>query len=372
MRFGSSYLGIVLTIAMIFALGLVMVYNTSSAEILDRSLDKRVDTAFLRQIGYGLASLAVAFFIYRLRLESLFRMSPLFLMVGALFLILVFVPGLSRGAHGAHRWIGLGPLSFQPSEFVKYLLPLVYIHKVSKDRSLILQFSSFGKLIALLGSVIFLVMIEPDNGAAFVMSCGLVPLFFVSGVRLKFWALPLLVLAALAVAVAFSHPYVRGRIEVYLHPEKDLQGKGHQPHQAKIALGSGKITGRGPGASLQKFTYLPEAQNDYIAAIYAEEFGFLGVLFLILLYMLFAFFGFSIAFKAKNEEARLAAMAITFLIALQAFFNLGVASGLLPSKGVNLPFFSQGGTSLIANFIAVALLLKIAKESSEEAHRAIA
>jgi cell division protein FtsW len=171
--------------------------------------------------------------------------------------------------------------------------------------------------------------------------------------------LPMILLMFVGAIAAYQLPYVRGRIEVYLHPELDLKGKGHQPHQAKIAAGSGGFLGRGPGASLQKLTYLPEAQNDYIAAIYAEEFGFAGILLLVLLYMLFSFGGFSIAMRSSTLAGAYIASAITFLIALQAFLNLGVVSGLLPSKGVNLPFFSQGGTSLIANIIGLAVLLNI-------------
>jgi cell division protein FtsW len=165
--------------------------------------------------------------------------------------------------------------------------------------------------------------------------------------------------------VALNLPYVKARLQVYLHPELDIKGKGHQPHQAKIAAGSGMLLGRGAGASLQKFTYLPEAQNDYIAAIYAEEFGFVGILLLLVLYMLFAFAGFSIAFQSQSLHGCYLAMSITFLISLQAFLNLGVASALLPSKGVNLPFFSQGGTSLISNMIGLSLLLNIAKKDEK-------
>jgi cell division protein FtsW len=145
-----------------------------------------------------------------------------------------------------------------------------------------------------------------------------------------------------------------------LNPELDLKGKGHQPYQAKIAAGSGQLLGRGPGNSLQKLSYLPEAQNDYIAAIYAEEFGFLGIVTLIVLYMIIAYVGFYIAHICQDRNGLYFATAITFLICFQAFMNLGVVSGLLPSTGLNLPFFSQGGTSLMANIAGLGLLLNIA------------
>ncbi len=158
---------------------------------------------------------------------------------------------------------------------------------------------------------------------------------------------------------AYHLPYVTARLKVYLHPELDLKGKGHQPYQAKIAAGSGRLFGRGPGNSLQKLSYLPEAQNDYIAAIYAEEFGFIGISCLILLYMLIGYVGVYIAHHTEERSGFYLAAVITFLVCFQAFMNMGVVSGLLPSTGLNLPFFSQGGTSLMVNIMAIGLLLDI-------------
>ncbi len=357
---------ILVCVTFIFALGLMMVFNTSSAEILDRALDRNVYQAFLRQIAYAAAGLFFAYMIWRVGYTHVIRMAPLFLTLSCILLILVFVPGIGKVRNGAHRWLGIGSMTFQPSEFVKYLLPMAYIEWYLNRKKSEVTFVTFCKVVACLGIPMSLVMIEPDNGSTAVMGASLIPLFFLSGIRFKYWALPMAILIVLGAVVAYQLPYVRGRIEVYLHPELDLKGKGHQPHQAKIAAGSGGIIGRGPGASLQKLTYLPEAQNDYIAAIYAEEFGFVGILLLICLYMLFTFGGFSIALRSPTVEGSYLAATITFLISLQAFLNLGVVSGLLPSKGVNLPFFSQGGTSLITNIIGLAVLLNIGKNHEKE------
>ena len=157
-------------------------------------------------------------------------------------------------------------------------------------------------------------------------------------------------------------PYVTARLNVYLHPELDLKGKGHQPYQAKIAAGSGGMLGRGPGNSLQKLSYLPEAQNDYIAAIYAEEFGFMGVIVLLALYSAIAYIGFYAALHAADRAGFYFGGAVLFLICFQAFLNLGVVSGLLPSTGLNLPFFSQGGSSLMANLVGISFLLQLIHE----------
>ena len=209
-----------------------------------------------------------------------------------------------------------------------------------------------------------LILIEPDNGTVAIILSSLLVLFLLTKIRLLYWGLPLLVLSVIGSIVAFQMPHVHDRIQIYLHPELDLQGKGHQPYQAKIAAGSGGVWGRGLGESLQKLNYLPHARSDYIAAIFAEEFGFIGILVLVVLYMAIGYLGFSIAMKSHNLAAFYTVSILTFLICFQAFLNLGVVSGLLPSKGVNLPFFSQGGSSLLANFMVVCIILNISKRNA--------
>ena len=163
-------------------------------------------------------------------------------------------------------------------------------------------------------------------------------------------------------------PHVHNRIEIYLHPEMDQQGKGHQPHQAKIAAGSGGAFGVGLGESLQKLNYLPHARSDYIAAIFAEEFGFVGICLLVFLYTTIGYLGFSIAAETDNLAAFYTVAIFTFLICFQAFLNLGVVSGLLPSKGTNLPFFSHGSSSLLANLIVICIILNIANKETQVCH----
>lgn len=211
-----------------------------------------------------------------------------------------------------------------------------------------------------------LILVEPNNGTTAVIGGAMIILFLLMGVPARFWAVPLAIALILGGLFAAHLPYVGARLQVYLHPELDLKGKGHQPYQAKIAAGSGGLFGRGPGNSLQKMSYLPEAQNDYIAAIYAEEWGFLGMVGLILLYLAFAFAGFSIAFHAEDSAGLYLGGVITFLITFQAFLNMGVVSGLLPSTGLNLPLFSQGGSSLMANIMGIGILLSIEKSKKEK------
>ena len=149
-----------------------------------------------------------------------------------------------------------------------------------------------------------------------------------------------------------------------MNPEVDIKGKGHQPFQAKIAAGSGGLFGRGPARSIQKLSYLPEAQNDYIAAIYAEEFGFVGVLALLLTYIWLLSEILRIMLQQKTEEGFLWALSLLYIFGFHFFFNLAVVSGLMPSTGLNLPFFSQGGSSLVANAMALGILLSLEKNPS--------
>jgi cell division protein FtsW len=227
-------------------------------------------------------------------------------------------------------------------------------------------FFVFIKRLAIFLLPLALILLEPDNGTTAIILAAFVALFVLVKIRAIFWAVPFVGVLIVGSIVAYHMPHVPDRIRVYLHPELDLKGKGHQPYQARIAAGSGGFLGKGIGKSLQKLDYLPEARNDYIAAIYAEEMGFAGITFLIGLYMAVAYFGFSIALSAVDKEGFYLGAIMTFLISFQAFLNLGVVSGLLPSKGITLPFFSQGGTSLIVNILAVCLLLSIAAVSAKE------
>jgi cell division protein FtsW len=347
-------------VAFIFAMGLSMIFNTASAEVLDHALARSTHQALFKQIIYGLIGIAMAAGIWFLGYRRVLAWSPVLLAIFSFLLLIVLIPGIGKEVNGSKRWIGFAGFYFQPSEFVKYIVPAYFCHYMQNKDGNELLFKDFIKLIAKVFVPILLILVEPNNGTAGVIGLLVVIMCILTRIRFKYWALPLCCFLAVGIISAYHLPYVTARLNVYLHPELDLKGKGHQPYQAKIAAGSGQLFGRGPGNSLQKLSYLPEAQNDYIAAIYAEEFGFLGIVGLISLYMLIGYVGFSISALAIDRGGFLFGGAITFLICFQAFMNLGVVSGLLPSTGLNLTFFSQGGTSLMANIIGLGLLLNIA------------
>ncbi len=342
------------------SLGLLMVFNTTSAEVIDRNLNISTHHALFKQLLYLCVSSVGALLVWFYGKRKILIWSGYFFYVNVVLLILVFIPGIGEQINGAHRWIKLGTLSFQPSEFLKLTMPLYFIALLFKKNEM--SWKRFYKIIILFSIPLGLVLMEPDNGTTIITVLTMIALFFICKIRLIYWLIPILTFSTVAGVVGFQMSHVKKRIQIYLHPELDLLGKGHQPYQAKIAAGSGELFGKGIGQSLQKLNYLPEARSDYIAAIYAEEFGFMGILFLVLLYLLMGCTGFHIASQAEEKHGFYIATILTFLVVLQAFLNLGVVSGLLPSKGINLPFFSQGGSSLLANTIVVTLIMTVARK----------
>ena len=352
-------------VSAIFVMGLVMIFNTTSAEVLDHALRRSTHQALFKQIAYAFLGVLLAGCVWKIGYRRLLTWSPYLLIFFSFLLVLTLVPGIGREVNGSKRWIVIAGLSFQPSEFVKYIVPAYIIHCFLLSDPSQMSLKEFLKLIGSVAIPILLILIEPNNGTAGVIGLMVVMACVLGRVRFKYWALPLSVLMCIGILSAYHLPYVSSRLKVYLNPELDLKGKGHQPYQAKIAAGSGKLVGRGPGNSLQKLSYLPEAQNDYIAAIYAEEFGFVGVTVLIFLYMLIGYVGFYIAYTTPDRGGFYFATLIVFLMCFQAFMNLGVVSGLLPSTGLNLPFFSQGGTSLMANIMGLGIVLDIERGRRE-------
>ncbi len=354
-------LALVICVLVLFVLGLCMVFNTTAAEVLDRSLPRSTHHAMMKQILYAVLGSVAALAIWFIGYQNMLRLSGAFLVLSTSLLLCVFFPGIGQNINGAHRWLNIGGYSFQPSEFVKFLIPMYYIHAIS-ELPKPLPLKDFLKILGKLAIPMALILVEPDNGTVAIIMATLFILFILTKTKWVYWGLPLLLLTVIGGIAASQMPHVGTRIQIYLHPELDLQGKGHQPHQAKIAAGSGGLLGKGLGESMQKLDYLPEARSDYIAAIFAEEFGFVGISCLILIYMLIAYLGFLIASKATDSQAFYLVAILTFLICFQAFLNLGVVSGLLPSKGTNLPFFSQGGSSLLANFMMICIILNINQE----------
>lgn len=364
-----SSLLLVLALGFLFVMGLIMIFNTSSAELIDLQKSEGTHIALLRQMLYALAGIALGALVFKMGTKRWIAFSPILFTFCIICLVAVLIPGIGRMANGSRRWLQLGPLSFQPSEAMKIALAPFFLYLMNKPNLLPVTLRAFMRLMAFFAAPLFLILIEPNHGCVALITAQLIVLLFLSSVRMWYWALPLAILVSVGGVAASTHPYVAARIQSYLHPENDLQGKGHQPYQARIAVGSGGLLGKGPGQSLQKFHYLPEAQNDYIAAIFAEEFGFVGILVLLFSYTIILWSGFNSALRVTDQSEAIIAASSTFLICIQAFLNLAVVAGLLPSTGLNLPFFSQGGSSLLANCVSVALLLRIMSDKARQGKR---
>lgn len=346
-----------LSACLVFLIGLVMVFNTSSAEVLHRVLEKSTHFAAIKQLTAGVIGLICGFATYRLGYGRLWKFAPLVFWGCTLLLALVLIPGVGQLINGARRWIYFAGFSLQPSELAKYILPAACIYELSRTKDL--TFFIFTRKMLKLCIPMALVFLQPDNASVVVLMLGMIVALFILRIDFKYWLLPMFALGVIGIAIASQMPHVPARIRTYLNPEHDLLGKGHQPFQAKIATGSGGLFGRGIGQSLQKLEYLPEAQNDYIGAIYAEEFGFVGITLLLVCYLVMALAGYIIALNSSSRIGFQLASTLLFVFLIQVFFNLGVVCGLVPSTGMNLPFFSQGGTSLIIHGALLGLILSL-------------
>ena len=319
----------------------------------------------LRQLFAALLGLAALFIVHYIPYRFLRRLAlPLFA-CSLILLALVFAPQIGLSLGGAQRWINLGMLSFQPSEIAKVAFVIFlawWFDRIGsqKVRSFRFGFLPFLCFVGIMGG---LILAEPDLGTFLVIAGSAVLMYIVAGGRWQY-----VLLFALIGAIAFGvltqvKPYVGNRVDAFLNPEQDPLGIGYQVRQATISIGSGGVWGLGYGSSQQSSSFLPEPIGDSIFAIVAGEFGFLGVLIVLGLYLAFLWRGIIIARQAPDLFAKLLVAGIIGTITLQAFINMGAISGLLPLTGIPLPFISYGGTSLFMNLVSIGIIYQIAKQS---------
>lgn len=351
---------VIFPILILFAIGLFMIFDASSGEMVDLQKGSCQYMALAKQLTWGVLALLFGYRAYTMGWVRLYEQSRAFYIVLSLLLLAVFVPGIGVSANGSRRWLMICGMSLQPSEFLKIFLPAFFL-KMTEEKGAITDLKKFVRLLGYVFFPVVLIVLEPNNGTAGMIALLLGFLVILRKISWRFWLVPLVIFSVVVLGAAWKSTYIQARLVSYLHPETDIKGRGHQPFQAKIAAGSGGLFGKGPARSIQKLSYLPEAQNDYIAAIYAEEFGFVGILGLLLLYIWLLCEVLRIMLRQKTEEGFLWAFSFLYLFAFHSFFNLGVVSGLMPSTGLNLPFFSQGGSSLVANGIAIGVLMSLEK-----------
>lgn len=338
--------------------GLFMIYNASSF-IAYRDFGDKYHY-FKDQVIWVILGMSGLTFFSRFNYKSLSYFALPMLLVSILLLILVFIPGIGVSALGASRWINMHFFILQPAEFVKLALS-IYLAAwfAAKEKGRLLAF------LLLLGLVIALILLEPDMGTAVIVLFEALVVYFLSGGRIWSFVALLPIVGILGFLVVKLEPYRLARLTTFLNSNQSLETSSYHVRQILIALGMGGLTGVGLGNSLQKFAYLPENTTDSIFAIIAEELGFFGSTFLILLFMVVIWRGFLIASKSKDQFGRLLAGGITSFLAIQTIINLAAQTALIPLTGIPLPFISYGGSALIVDLCAVGILLNITKGGSK-------
>ena len=358
-------LGTALTIII---LGLIMVGSTSIS-----IAEKNIGQPFYylwRQLTFAGIGVFSALIVSRVPMRIWQGLGPVFVILSILLLLLVFVPGLGKTANNSTRWISLGGIHVQSSEFVK-LFMILYLagYLVRHIDAVRTKASAFLRPLGLLMILMFLLLLEPDFGAAAVLISTAVAMMWLGGVKMGQFSLLLVLVSSAGVWLIRMSEYRMKRFTGFLDPWGDPFDSGFQLTQALIAFGRGEWMGVGLGASVQKLFYLPEAHTDFLFAVLAEELGLFAVIAVIALFTFLVYRILKIGRAAELRERPFAgyvAYGIGIWIALQAFINIGVNMGVLPTKGLTLPFMSYGGSSLVVMFIAIGLLVRIDFETRKE------
>jgi cell division protein FtsW len=351
----------------LIAAGAVMVYSASSAESL---LDGSGDPSYFlkRYVVYCGIGLVAMHLIARRGLGVARRLTGKLLMLSFGLCVAAMLPGIGVTVNGATRWLGAGPVQFQPSELLKVALVLYAAQLLSAREKRIQTLGGLCKpLLLVVGAACLLLLKQPDMGTALVICFSMAALMVGAGARRRDLLVILGVLVFLAGVFAIVEPYRRARLLSFVDPWGDSQGAGFQSVQAMIAMGSGGLFGRGLGESVQKIFYLPEAHTDMILAVIGEELGAFGVTMLAGLYALIGYAGFRTAKLARDRYSKLLALGLTSLILGQAVLNFFAVMGMAPLTGVPLPFVSYGNSNLIVLLGAMGLLLGVAARSGQAA-----
>lgn len=364
MKKDSLKSGDTILLSLIIALVVVgfFVFSSASLGLLARDGASFGSVAFSQFffgiVGGGIAMLVTSHIYYRHWRKYAFYI----FLAGALLTLAVFIPGLGMSHGGATRWLDIGFTTLQPSEFLKIGF-VVYVATLLSGLHKQIDTWKYGVVpfLGVLGFTGLIMLSLPDTDTFFVMCLAGVAMFLTAGAKWKHIVI-LGVTGVILIAIVVSmRPYLLDRITVFLHPETDPLGSGYQIQQSLIAIGSGGVTGRGYGQSVQKFEYLPEPSSDSIFAVYAEEFGFVGSLFLISLLAMFTFRGYKIATETSDIFGTLLVVGFVTLVVSQAFLNIAAMTGMFPLSGLPLPFVSHGGTALFAVLASLGIVLNVSK-----------
>lgn len=351
-------------------IGMVMVYSASIAIAEAGRFTGNHPTYYLVRHGVFLAiGLVAAGIAFQVPLSTWQQIAPWLFVAGFALLMLVLIPGIGRDVNGARRWISLSFVNPQPSEFMK-LFAVLYAadYTVRKMPHMHDLKKAFLPMAGAMVAVGVLLLKEPDFGAFVVIISVAIGILFLGGMRARLFAILIAVLVVAFAALIIVSPYRRDRIFGFMDPWSDAYGRGYQLSHALIAFGRGELLGVGLGASVEKLFYLPEAHTDFLLAVIAEELGFVGVVVVIILFGLLIQRAFIIGRQAVALDRlypALVAQGVGIWIGVQGFINMGVNMGLLPTKGLTLPLMSFGGSGILANCVALAILLRVDWENRQ-------
>lgn len=339
-------------------IGTIMIYSSSSIIAVERY--KNAQFFLWKQLIFVTLGVTAMLVLSRYHYKNLKKLAYPALGVSAVLLILILIPHVGVRAGGATRWLRMGFFSFQVSELVKIVVVLFLAHYLTRKREQLKELKQ-GVLapLAIVVSLVFLIILEPDFGTAVIITMTMMFMLYLAGSRIKHLAGLMALFVPVGLWLVMHKSYRMERLMTFLDPWKDPGKSGFQIIQSLLSFGSGGTFGVGIGDGMQKLFYLPEPHTDFILAIIAEETGFFGVALVILLFTVFIIRGFWISFKASDNFGTYLAAGLTMVIALEAFINIAGVMGLIPLKGLALPFLSYGGTSLIMSLVAVGILLNV-------------
>lgn len=352
-------------IVLILVVGGIALFASAALGLLARA-GGDIGKIALTQVVLGLLPGIIALLTLRFMPPKLLLKVILpFYVLTVLLTLVTFVPHIGLSINGAHRWINLGFTTFQPSEFLKLSVILMFAAYLAKAKQQITNIKQGLLPFALIvGIPCAILLAQPNTSTVLVIGASCAILYFLAGAPWRDFGIIIVgALAALTILV-FVRPYLMNRVMTFIHPAANANTTGYQIQQSLIAIGSGGLLGRGFGQSVQKFNYLPEPVGDSIFAVFGEEFGFLGTVLLVILYVAFAMRGLMIAAEASTQFGSFAVTGLTLLIAFSAFLNISAMLSITPLTGLPLPFISHGGTALMAALASVGIILNVA------AHRA--
>jgi len=359
----SADFALIVLMLLLLGIGIAVLYSASYAHA--EKLGRSPHYFFYKQLVTIAVGGLACFVASRTPLALFRRTIPVLLLASLVLVLLTFVPQLSQQVQGARRWLFVFGQSFQPSELVKIALVIYLASIFSKKEDRINDpVNSIIPPLIVVSLFVGLILLQNDFSTALFIFCIAVLVFYVARVKIIYFLLLAAVVLPLGVVLLFSREHRVQRILSFLDPERDPMGSGFQVLQAKRALVNGGFWGRGLGMGSKKMGDLPEAHSDFIFAVVGEELGFLGMLFVLSLFLLLAYRGYTIAARSRDSFQYYLAFGLTSVVFLQAMLNMAVVAGLVPATGIPLPFFSSGGSSMLMTLIMMGLLINVSREAA--------